>query len=205
MGRQFSRSGAGLGEFASRFEFDGLKRHVVTDLDPVCVSAMAERFRHRPEVEARQIDVTKGTLDIGSAVSTVVAVNVLEHIEDDGAALRRLAKVVEPGGQIVLWVPAYQQLYGDFDRRIGHFRRYTPKTLRSVMLEAGLMPQYVRPVNLLGGIAWYFAVRRASVGSARPRLLRTYDRIVVPTTRLIERRITPPFGQSVIGVARVLQ
>jgi SAM-dependent methyltransferase len=191
--------GAGLGEFAAQFR--GLRRHVVTDLDPGCVSAMAERFRDRPEVEARQFDLTHGPADLGAKVSTVVAINVLEHIEDDSGALRTLAALVEPGGRIVLWVPGYQQLYGDFDRAVGHVRRYTPTTLRTAIAGAGLRPEDVRPVNLLGGIAWWLTVRRGGVAQPRPALVRTYDRFVVPVTRTLERRVTPPFGQSVLGVA----
>lgn len=193
--------GAGLGEFAS--QFTGLSRHVVTDVDPGCVASMKRRFADRPEVEARRLDLQGHSLDAGAPVSTVVAINVLEHIEQDSAALASLARLVEPGGRIVLWVPGYMQLYGDFDRRVGHVRRYTPTTLRAAIVGAGLVPEELHPVNLLGGIAWWLAVRRGGVGSPRPGLLRAYDRVVVPFTRGLERRLTPPFGQSVLGVARV--
>jgi SAM-dependent methyltransferase len=193
--------GAGLGEFAAQFH--GLRRHVVTDLDPGCVSAMAARFGDRPEVEARQYDLTRGPADLGAKVSTVVAINVLEHIEDDREALRTLAGFVEPGGRVVLWVPGYPQLYGDFDRAVGHVRRYTPATLRAAITDAGLRADDVRPVNLLGGIAWWLTVRRGGVAQPRPGLVRVYDRCVVPVTRTLERRVTPPFGQSVLGVAVV--
>ncbi len=193
--------GAGLGEFAS--QFTGLRRHVVTDVDPEAVRLMAQRFSDRPEVEARQLDLAHGPYDVQPSVSTVVAINVLEHIEADSDALRSLAGIVEPGGRIVLWVPGYQQLYGDFDRRVGHVRRYTPTTLRAAIVGAGLRPGAVRPVNLLGGMAWWLAVKRGGVGSPKPGLLRVYDKVVVPTTRFVERRVTPPFGQSVLGVAHV--
>jgi SAM-dependent methyltransferase len=193
--------GAGLGEFASQFE--GLTRHVVTDVDPGCVDSMAQRFSDRAEVESRQLDLAGQLPDIGPRVSTVVAINVLEHIEDDKGALRSLAGLVEPGGTIVLWVPGYMQLYGDFDRRVGHVRRYTPSTLRAAIVGAGLVPRDVRPVNLLGGVAWWLVVRRGGVGGPRPALLRVYDRIVVPVTRALESRLTPPFGQSVLAVATV--
>jgi SAM-dependent methyltransferase len=198
--------GAGLGEFAAQFtgeQFAGLQRHVVTDVDPDAVARLAERFRDRPEVSARVLDLTDGPLEVGEPVSTVVAINVLEHIEDDADALRRLATLVEPGGRLVLWVPGYQQLYGEFDRAVGHVRRYTPDTLRSAIEAAGLRPTDVRPVNLLGGIAWWATVRRGGVGTPNPRLVSIYDRVVVPCTRFLERRITPPFGQSVLGVAVV--
>jgi SAM-dependent methyltransferase len=191
--------GAGLGEFAAQFR--GLRRHVVTDVDAGAVSAMAERFADRPEVEARRFDLTRGAIDIGEPVSSVIAINVLEHIEDDRAALGSLASMVEPGGRIVLWVPGYQQLYGDFDRAVGHVRRYTPATLTAAIEGSGLRAEGVKPVNLLGGIAWWLTVRRGGVGTPNPRLVRTYDRFVVPVTRTVERRVTPPFGQSVLGVA----
>jgi SAM-dependent methyltransferase len=193
--------GAGLGEFAS--QLTGLRRHVVTDVDPGAVAAMAERFSDRPEVEARTLDLADGAIDVGTPLASVVAINVLEHIDDDTSALRSLATMVEPGGRIVLWVPGYMQLYGDFDRAVGHVRRYTPRTLTAVITAAGLTPELVRPVNLLGGVAWWLTVRRGGVGTPKPSLVRTYDRFVVPLTRLVERRVVPPFGQSVLGVAVV--
>jgi SAM-dependent methyltransferase len=193
--------GAGLGEFAS--QFSGLQRHVVTDVDPDAVASMAARFADRPEVEALQLDLAGPLPSIGAPVASVVAINVLEHIEDDSGALRSLTRLVEPGGTIVLFVPGYMQLYGDFDRRVGHVRRYTPSTLRAAIAGAGLVPSYVRPVNLLGGIAWWLTVRRGGVGTPKPGLLRVYDRVVVPTTRVLESRLTPPFGQSILGVATV--
>ena len=193
--------GAGLGEFAAQFA--GLERHVVTDVDPAAVAGMAERFAACPEVEARVLDLADGAIDLGKPVSTVVAINVLEHIDDDTSALRALAGMTEPGGRIVLWVPAYMQLYGDFDRAVGHVRRYTPSTMRAAIRNAGLGAELVRPVNLLGGLAWWVTVRRGGVGVPDPRLVRIYDRFVVPVTRAVERRVVPPFGQSVLAVARV--
>ncbi len=193
--------GAGLGEFAS--QLTGLARHVVTDVDPAAVAAMAQRFAGRPEVEARVLDLADGAIDLGTPVASVVAINVLEHIDDDAGALRTLASMTEPGGSLVLWVPAYMQLYGDFDRAVGHVRRYTPTTMTAAIRNAGLQPELVKPVNLLGGIAWWATVRRGGVGTPNPRLVRTYDRFVVPVTRTVERYVTPPFGQSVLAVARV--
>lgn len=200
-GPELLEVGAGLGEFAA--QFSGLRRHVVSDVDPGAVASMAGRFSDRPEVEARRLDLAAGQVDVGEAVSTVLAINVLEHLGDDRGALRALARTVQPGGRVIIWVPGYQQLYGDFDRAVGHVRRYTPTTLREAFLGADLEPEVVRPVNLLGGVAWWLTVRRGGVGSPRPGLVRTYDRFVVPVSRALERRVTPPFGQSVLGVATV--
>ena len=193
--------GAGVGEFAA--QFDGLRRHIVTDVDPAAVARMAERFRGRPEVSTRVFDLAAGALELDEPVESVVAINVLEHIEDDSGALRSLASMTTRGGHIVLWVPGYMQLYGDFDRAVGHVRRYTPQTLRAAIVAAGLSPVVVKPVNLLGGVAWWLTVRRGGVRAPKPGLVRAYDRVVVPATRTFERWVTPPFGQSVLGVARI--
>lgn len=198
-GRSVLEVGAGLGEFASQFR--SLQRLVLTDVDPGAVEVMSRTFADRPEVEVRQFDVD-ARLELGKPVESVVAINVLEHIEDDAGALRSLADLVEPGGSIVLWVPGYQQLYGDFDRKVGHVRRYTPATLSDAVRRAGLGVELVKPVNLLGGIAWWLAVRKGGAGTPNPKLVAVYDRYVVPVTRAIERVVRPPFGQSVLCVAR---
>ncbi len=200
-GRSVLEVGAGLGEFAEQLR--GLDRLVVSDVDPEAVAVLRRRFADRPEVEVARMDVERG-LVLDRPVETVITINTLEHIEDDAEALRSLARLVEPGGNVVAFVPGYEQLYGDFDRRVGHVRRYTPATLRASFTAAGLEPTTVRPVNLLGGLAWWLAVRRGGAGSPDPRLVAVYDRMVVPVTRAIEGVVRVPFGQSVLGVARAL-
>lgn len=198
-GRSVLEVGAGLGEFAAQFSL--LERLVLTDVDPGAVEVMSRTFAGRSEVEVRQFDVG-AKLELGKPVESVVAINVLEHIEDDAGALRSLADLVVPGGSIVLWVPGYQQLYGEFDRKVGHVQRYTPATLSDAVRRAGLDLELVKPVNLLGGIAWWLAVRKGGAGTPNPKLVAVYDRFVVPVTRAIERVVRPPFGQSVLCVAR---
>jgi SAM-dependent methyltransferase len=198
-GRSVLEVGAGLGEFAA--QFTGLQRLVVTDVDPQAVTLLKKRFADRPEVEACQLDLS-GEVHIEPPVETVIAINVLEHFDDDAGLLESLAGLVKPGGSLVLWVPGYQALYGDFDRKVGHFRRYTPATLSDAMRRAGLDVRKSRPVNFLGGIAWWAAVRKGGTGAPNPRMVGIYDRYVVPVTRVLDR-VPIPFGQSILGVARV--
>ena len=193
--------GSGLGDFSAQF-LPRLERLVVSDNDPYCVEQLVKRYEDDPAVEVLELALP-GEIALKRPVDTVVAMNVLEHITDHVGALRSLASVMTPGGRMVLWVPGYQQLYGDFDRKVGHVRRYTPKTMRAAVEAAGLSIEVLRPINMLGGIAWWFAVRRAKVSYPDPRVVKMYDRLVVPVTRFIERLIRPPFGQTVLCVARV--
>jgi SAM-dependent methyltransferase len=201
VGRSLLEVGSGLGDFAEQF-VDRVDRLVVSDGDPYCVEHLGKRFADRAKVEVIDF-LLPAEVPLAEPVDTVVAMNVLEHVVEDVDAVRGLARVVVPGGRIVLWVPGYMQLYGDFDRKVGHVTRYTPKTLRETVTKAGLDIEVLKPVNLLGGIAWWAAVRFAGVGTPRPSIVRIYDRLVVPTTRFIERLMVPPFGQTVFCVARV--
>ena len=192
--------GSGLGDLAEGLE--GHERLVVTDVDPGCLAELSRRFAGRPEVEVKAFDLREDRR-VTTPVDTVLAVNVLEHIEDDVAALRRMTAEVVPGGTVVLFVPAYPSLYGPHDRAAGHVRRYTPRTLRASVVASGLRVEVLHPVNFLGGVAWWVAVRVGGCSSPRSDLVGLYDRFVVPVVRLMERRWKPPFGQSIICVARV--
>ncbi|HZG36172.1 MAG TPA: class I SAM-dependent methyltransferase [Gaiellaceae bacterium] len=72
------------------------------------------------------------------AYDLLCAFEVLEHLDDDGAALRDLVQRVTPGGHVLLSVPAWPRLFGESDRRVEHRRRYTPEALRSLAVSAGL-------------------------------------------------------------------
>ena len=203
-GPEMLEIGAGLGDLSS--QFTDRRRLVVTDLDPQAVDAMTRRFSDCPAVEARQLDISSLTpssaerlAERQGQVDSVLAVNVLEHIENDVDALRSVSRLVRPGGTVIQWVPGYMRLYGDFDRSIGHVRRYTPASLARAGRSAGLTVRDCRPVNLLGGIAWWAAVRKGGTGSAKPGLVKLYNSVVVPITRFLDH-FPIPFGQTVLGV-----
>ena len=190
--------GAGLGEFAA--QFTGLDRLVVTDVDPDAVELLKARF---PEAEVDLFDLAADDARLDRPVGTAIAINVLEHFEDEAGVLARLARSVVPGGTIVIWVPGHQSLYSDFDRRVGHVRRYTPASLRRAAERAGLGCELVRSVNLLGGLAWWTAMRLGGTQKPNTGAVGLYDRFLVPATRLVDRVLPVRFGQSVLAVLRV--
>jgi 2-polyprenyl-3-methyl-5-hydroxy-6-metoxy-1,4-benzoquinol methylase len=68
----------------------------------------------------------------------VLALDVIEHLDDDRGAIRRLGTLVRPSGVLVVSVPALPEMFTEFDAIQGHRRRYLPETLRAAFIDSGL-------------------------------------------------------------------
>ncbi len=132
----------------------------------------------------------------------VYSSNVLEHIEDDVAALRSLHRVLRPGGRLVLYLPAFQSLYSAVDAAIGHYRRYDAAMISERLRQAGFRVERTRYADVLGfGVALLFKLISNRVGGVNARRMRLYDSLIFPVSRTIEGIMRPPFGKNVIAVA----
>jgi SAM-dependent methyltransferase len=93
------------------------------------------------------------------AFDTVVALDVIEHIEDDHAALLNMRRALKSTGELVLSVPALSELYGPKDEAIGHFRRYDRQPLLDMLARAGFEVQSVRYWNAIGVLPVWYSVK----------------------------------------------
>ena len=120
----------------------------------------------RAHLRRRQLDdsgVRCGTIDAipeRREFDAVVALDVIEHIEDDIGALTRLRDSLRPSGQLVVSVPALSWLYGPKDVEVGHYRRYDRPTLLEALRRAGFEPLTCRSWNLIGVVPVWLSVRR---------------------------------------------
>jgi SAM-dependent methyltransferase len=161
---------------------------------------LVRRFADDPRVTPVQ-----GYLDDSlpaASADAVVAVNVMEHVEDDAAFLRHAARVLAPGGHALVFVPALPALYGSLDQAFEHYRRYTRGGLVARLREAGLEPVSVRYINLPGMVAWWLWAKVLRRRTITDRAARFYDRWVVPAVRAVEDRVTLPVGNGLIAVGR---
>ena len=133
---------------------------------------------------------------------TIIYINVLEHIEDDLAELRAVHEALRPGGHCLIFVPAFMWLYGDFDRRVGHFRRYSKKEIEDKCRSAGFEIVRSRYFDLAGVIPWfikYRVLRSDALGSSAVTL---YDRVAVPVAQRLESVLPAPLGKNILLAAR---
>lgn len=134
----------------------------------------------------------------GRRLDTVVALNVVEHIEDDVGALRTIAGLLAPGGRAVILVPALRAIFGSLDEELGHFRRYSRASLAAAFSAAGLQLERMFWYNRVGVLGWWLNARVRRVKRIPIGQLRAFDRLV-PTLRY-ERFFPLPFGQSLVAI-----
>jgi SAM-dependent methyltransferase len=190
--------GSGIGLYAAHWADRGVAI-TASEADQQRLEKLRTRFAGDPRVKVRELSVPIATR---ADYAAVVAYNVLEHIPDDVGALRAFGGLLAEGGAVVLVVPALPALMSRFDRSIGHQRRYRRIELAAVLAEAGLEVEVLRHVNLPGVPAWFVGMRLLGMSPRAGAMLRAWDRLVVPVARRLERRWTPPVGQSLFAVAR---
>jgi len=204
LGESVLEVGAGIGTMTAGVL--DKPRVIALEFDPDFADRLRERFAGDHQVEVRVGDAAhlEGLrAHTGGPVDSAMSFNVFEHIDDDEAAFRNVFEVLKPGGHFVCFVPAFPVIYGRVDHDLGHCRRYVKSELAGKARAAGFEVESIRYFNLPGFFAWGLNTRvlRARTLPGGPAV-RVFDRTVVRATRWLEKRWTPPFGQSLLLVAR---
>ncbi len=92
----------------------------------------------RPDRRLIEADLNQPLPDKVPQFEAVLALDLIEHLDEDGPAVSRLGTLVRPGGILIVSVPALPEFFGEFDRVQGHRRRYLPDRLRQAFDGSGL-------------------------------------------------------------------
>ncbi len=185
---------------------------VGTDLSPPALNWCRQRgLRELVAAEITRLPFAEGSLDL------VTASEVLEHIQDDAAAVAELARIIRPGGLLLVTVPAYQFLWSEHDEALDHFRRYSAHQTRQLIEGAGLRVERLSHcVSFLLAPICLFRVLQRILGRIRPRRAgrpkTAYIQMPGPISRLfvwllaveawLMRYVDLPVGVSIVCVAR---
>ncbi len=207
LGRHLVEVGAGLGSFAELI----LTHHDCETLALVEPSgemyqqleARVQGMPSSPRVDTYHANFPEAAplIKAAHAPDSVVYVNVLEHIADDEAELKAIHNALSDHGRVFLFVPALSWLFGAFDERVGHLRRYTKKELEEKLHRAGFRTILSTYFDLAGIAPWWIKYRLFKSANMQPGAVRFYDRYIVPAARRFEAVIHPPLGKNVIVVA----
>jgi len=172
-----------------------------TDVNPHYLDYLVTMRSTRPYMRVAHTDATdKATFPSGQSFDTVVCLNVVEHVQDDLAALRNIREVLADGGRAIILVPCGPWLFGSLDEVLGHFRRYTKDRLVNVCQQAGFRVEKVLKFNRPGVPAWWLngrILRRKTFGLGQIRMLN----LLTPIFRLVDSWLPlPPL--SIIAILR---
>jgi SAM-dependent methyltransferase len=193
--------GSGIGNLSNLLLRDA-ERVVLSDMENHYLDALTKRFGDDPRVVVARYDLESAPPpEIASRqFDTIVAVNVIEHIRDDHGLVAQLATMLKPGGKLAVYVPACPFAYGSLDRALGHYRRYTPRTLETLLGSAGLRTNTPKYINLFGLAGWFFSgrlLRRERLGTLPMVLFEA----ALPLFRL-EDMVSLPIGLGVYAAAQ---
>lgn len=181
--------GAGSGQFAAPLSAQGLN---VTALEPDQV--LQQRLRAQGlRVAGSTEELANGSFDY------IYTLNVLEHIDDDAAALRSLHAKLAANGKLLIYVPAFPVLYTSMDAKVGHVRRYTRGSLIPRVRAAGFRIEHVAYADSVGFFATLlFKLVGNKKGSVSVGALKLYDRAVFPLSRALDRVARRWFGKNLL-------
>jgi len=111
--------GAGLGSFTRNY--CALYKEVyLSDLDKNNYLLLKKKFSKKRNIKVNNKKINQ----IKKKFNTIVYLNVLEHIKEDKKEINLAISKLNPGGYLIILVPAHQKLYSKFDKAIGHCKRY---------------------------------------------------------------------------------
>jgi SAM-dependent methyltransferase len=186
--------------------------HQVVSMDPSdAMVAMCREHLGRAGLSTQHVRLG-GVESISeqAAYDAVIALDVIEHIEDDLAALRHLRRALVPSGRLILSVPALSRLFGPKDVAVGHYRRYDRQPLCDLLARAGFAVERRRFWNALGVLPVWISVARGKRLSERVRYAgrSRAARVLNDALRIwflvVENHIPSPIGLTLVVVARPL-
>jgi 2-polyprenyl-3-methyl-5-hydroxy-6-metoxy-1,4-benzoquinol methylase len=184
--------GAGIGATTEHLVNRNVTSWTCLEPDPLLAQKITAAL-HSGKLPA-QCKLLIGTTDdlkTDKLYDAIIYIDVIEHIENDTAELRRSQDLLKPGGHLIILVPAHNWLFSPFDMAIGHFRRYNksmlntsvPATLKKVRLS------YLDCVGLM--------LRKAY---PTEKQIRFWDTMMVPFSKIIDPLFGFRVGKSVLGI-----
>jgi 2-polyprenyl-3-methyl-5-hydroxy-6-metoxy-1,4-benzoquinol methylase len=141
----------------------------------------------------------------------IVATDVIEHINDDETVIKILFNALKKDGNILLTVPAYNFLYNERDKLIGHFRRYNNKMLKNLtkeyfkIIKLSYYNFFLFPLSLILFVMIKIIKIKSFITSAEKTpnsILNNFLYRIFSSERFFLKYINFPFGNSIVFLAK---
>jgi SAM-dependent methyltransferase len=194
VGTRILEIGCGTGNLTGYLQKHG--RVLAVDFHAGYLEAAKENLKGLSGITFKRINLEKNLASLRAfRPDTLICVNVLEHLSNDQQVLDRCLSLLPAGGRLLLFVPAFQFLFGTMDVSYGHLRRYSLSDLKSKMETAGFQVDYCRYLNLLGVFGWWLNGKILKKKIIPKSQMLLYDKVVRYSSK-IERFLPRPLGLS---------
>jgi len=198
--------GSGIGNISQFFVKNNIPV-TLTDLRTNYCDILKKRFEGYPNLKGvRKIDLVVPQFneyykDVIGSFDSIIASNVVEHIEDHELAIHNCLQLLRPGGNVIIIVPAYQALYNQFDKGLGHYRRYTKKTLNHLLSSQGFGIIHSQYFNCVGIAGWLLSGKILRKKVIPGNQMSLFNKLIVPI-KIMDKIVLNQLGLSVISVGK---
>lgn len=196
--------GSGIGNISQYFIEDGANISL-SDIETSYFPLLKDKFAGKDNFKGvRLLDLSDKELDkkhpeLIEAYDTIFALNVVEHIPDHEQAMKNALKMLRPGGKVVILVPAFQWLFNGFDEQLDHQRRYTRKSLTTLLEGAGFKVIHKQYYNAMGVLGWFVSgniMKKKMIPGGQMKLYNS----LVPLWKVLDFFTKKIIGLSVVQV-----
>jgi cyclopropane fatty-acyl-phospholipid synthase-like methyltransferase len=125
--------GAGIGETTPYLQNKKIKRWLCLEPDQNLFALLQKKVANKKLPPYCDVKLgTLQTLSLDAKFDTIIYIDVLEHIENDKSEIEAASLLLKESGHLIILAPAHQRLYSEFDKAIGHQKRYSKGTLRAI-------------------------------------------------------------------------
>lgn len=198
--------GSGIGN-VSQFFLEKKVDLLLTDLRDEYCSLLRTKFAHHPHMlGVKKLDLVDPDFEVHhsdtlNSFDTVFALNVVEHIDKDSLAIENAAKLLKKNGHLIILVPSYQFLYNQFDRELGHYRRYNKRNLSQLLSSNGFKIVHKQNFNLIGIPGWFVNGKLLNKQIIPSSQMLLFNRLV-PLWKFIDKVTFNKIGLSTIVVGQ---
>jgi len=198
--------GSGIGNITQFILNDGFYVTASDIRDHYC-SIINKRFDNQKHLSSvRKIDIVHPDFDaeyknLFNSFDSLVALNIIEHVQDDKLAIQNCRKLLRNDGHLIILMPAYKWLYNELDENLGHYKRYNRARIKKLVESGKFEIQKTRYFNFTGMFGWWLSgslLRKKTIVEGQMTL---YNKMV-PLFKVIDNLVLNRAGLSVIAIGK---
>jgi 2-polyprenyl-3-methyl-5-hydroxy-6-metoxy-1,4-benzoquinol methylase len=193
--------GAGIGETTPFLSNNSVRSWLCLEPDEHLYNIIEQKISNKTlPKNCRAKCGNLNNISLAEKFDTIIYIDVLEHIEDDRKEIERACVHLKENGYLIVLAPAFQLLYNRFDKAVGHYRRYSKRTLRNIIALRSLSEKRMMYLDFFGVLL--ILTNKILFRKTYPSktTIVVWDQIFIPMSRIADKLFKYSIGKSVIGV-----